>query len=57
MAPQYRSFLDTNELRTLEGENAKDKKVRVGVKHEEKDQGEGRCLNGENEYGVDPGLP
>ncbi|EAA35611.1 hypothetical protein GE21DRAFT_2627 [Neurospora crassa] len=27
MAPQYRSFLDTNELRTLEVENAKDKKV------------------------------
>ncbi|EGO53821.1 hypothetical protein NEUTE1DRAFT_106692 [Neurospora tetrasperma FGSC 2508] len=31
MAPQYRSFLDTNELRTLEGENAKDKKVGWGI--------------------------
>ncbi|KAK3496002.1 hypothetical protein B0T13DRAFT_489597 [Neurospora crassa] len=27
MAPQHRSFLDTNDLRTLEVENAKDKKV------------------------------
>ena len=57
MAPQYRSFLDTNELRTLEVENAKDKKVRVGVKLEEKDQGAGMCLTGENEYDADPGLP
>ncbi|KAK3498093.1 uncharacterized protein B0T23DRAFT_403135 [Neurospora hispaniola] len=32
MAPQYRSFLDTNELRTLEVENAKDIKVGWGIK-------------------------
>lgn len=29
----------------------------MGVKHEEMDQGEGMCLNGENECDVDPGLP